>query len=997
MDSTGSFVLVDPPPLDQLALLDPYLPSLSKPSQFEWNPDLVHHLTERRQAVPDHRLFFDELVQLAGLQGPSVYPPESPNDLQSLVSHILSAPGLSSLNQASLLYYLVLTASPEAAAAFALARLLPPEFSLSVRAFHAFDHGEYDLAVRLLADPRVRQPDFVPKTIRLLASAAVPPRDRSRLVVAYSRLTRLSLGKDAAAPIDVRDAEVVLRAWCDSARTRGVLEAWDLAKRRGDEGETEHLMRSILATCFGDNHARTPVAQHLRSLLAYPFSAAEISLLSSFALSPPSTIPSPSLVANWYLSLLISRNQPIEALVFHERSKAQQAGPQRLERDDERERLIKVVESTLTKSQRTALEIELAALSTAAPNTSTAPAVQPPAPTTSTSTITQPAWAPAAPIPIGAPSTTPDPAPPRTLAAARLAALPPPPSPAPKPTDLPLSASPFVRTEAQTAPSSLSTSRGTLPNGTGSNDATSTNNMTSRSSRSGPGGILRALKEQQQQGDRRASLGTLGAPASPARSFVVPALGAERALSMSNGGQGGGGGGSSVASFKTGTGSTVPPSTVGVGFDGIGFTSTGGMTRLDGAQQGWPQHATSTPSPTKPTLAGFGSVRSVPSAQFNPLGSTPRASTSVRRVDPAEAEMEVDDASNEARQVGQGEDDDDMSYSSPPPVEDLRASTARRIEGPDGSSDFSRRVALDPAIQATLRAASNPKSSTRARPPPAETPRRAMDTVKPTPKRTRSSKTTEREAANGGRDRHEDEGSAEEDDAVQDRSASRRTTKENDRGDKRRAVSSEPPARDEVGARRTPDGEVRDKPDADKTIRLPPGAFPDDDDVDGDARPSRRSTSRAPLSHENDDGQGQVEMRQVSRAGAGRRSTRSTRSASKANANDEGTAPTPRRRTTVDPEDDSAPSTRRRSTRASSTQPVPEMTQVKSPQATRSASRADSTANPKTPKPVRRSSRLSTSSTAHEDSGPAHGTARRSTRRAQRAIEEEDEEFDEAD
>jgi len=187
---------------------------------------------------------------LAWLTGPSVYPPTSPNALRTILLDVSSSTSLSSLNVTSILYYLALASSPStAAASFAQSRLLPPEFALSIRAFHALDLGDYPLAIRLLSDPRIRQPDFVSKTIKLLAT--VPKaEERHKVVLSYWRLTGLQLNKEQG-KIGVEEAELVLKALCDPKRKRGAGEAWELARQWGDETDIARLMKAVLSASFG--------------------------------------------------------------------------------------------------------------------------------------------------------------------------------------------------------------------------------------------------------------------------------------------------------------------------------------------------------------------------------------------------------------------------------------------------------------------------------------------------------------------------------------------------------------------------------------------------------------------------------------------------------------------------------------------------------------------------------------------------------------------------
>ncbi|GAA6007883.1 hypothetical protein JCM10207_004912 [Rhodosporidiobolus poonsookiae] len=177
------------------------------------------------------------------------------------------------------------------------------------------------------------------------------------------------------------------------------------------------------------------------------------------------------------------------------------------------------------------------------------------------------------------------------------------------------------------------------------------------------------------------------------------------------------------------------------------------------------------PSPARPTVSGFGSVRPNPPAPAAPL-ATPRAARGASRRFEVEPEADEDEDGDEA-----------MADAAAP----IRAEDAQEEED-DG---FAARAALDPAIAATIAAAESP----RAAPPPPQS----------AAKRSRVS--------NGA--------------AARDRTRSR--------GDKRRAVSAEP---EEAPAQSTSTSQTRarggraarEKPDASRTVRLPPGAFPGEED-----------------------------------------------------------------------------------------------------------------------------------------------------------------------
>ncbi|GJN89088.1 hypothetical protein Rhopal_002062-T1 [Rhodotorula paludigena] len=435
--STESFVVVHPhhgaPAAPaSLAPFFPALDALALPSSSLASTPLDHAVVARiehaRRAQPGGRLFIDLLLELAVPATPLAFPPASPADLAALLVTLAGSHAVSSvLTARSCIYFLALVFSPpHLAARLAHDLLLPPAFRLAVRAFHALDTGNYRLAVKLLADPRVT-PDFVPRIFELLATVPEPASDRADLVLSFWRLANIQLAQHS-----VREARHVVRALCAPERKRGVAEAWALAREWHVEAEREQLARAVLEACFGDNYTQRPVASHLSSLLALPFTPEEDTLTSTFCASPSANLPL-TLTVDWRLSKLIAECRPVDALRFYSTVRREKAS--KLEQSEARDRLLKAVEANLTEVQRTTLELDLS------PPPAPAPAVSSAAPATAASKVTQPAWA---PIPAPAAPATPA-APPRTITAARLAQQPAPAAPAPTAADLPLSASPFVR------------------------------------------------------------------------------------------------------------------------------------------------------------------------------------------------------------------------------------------------------------------------------------------------------------------------------------------------------------------------------------------------------------------------------------------------------------------------------------------------------------------------------------------------------------------------
>ncbi|GAA5909339.1 hypothetical protein JCM8208_005649 [Rhodotorula glutinis] len=443
MDSSQeSFVVVSPHhPAHLPAHFSRFFPSLNDSTLPPSLQDLAQRVEQQRTRQPDHKLFIDHLVALALPDLDDAHRPSYPHDVASLVAR-LAAAGPSPVARSSLYYLALALSGPDLARDLAHDLVLPVPFRLATRALFLVDQGQYALALRRLADPRV-QADFVPRTLAVFASAPPDPKDRSHLVLGYWRLARIRLDDYSS-----DECKHVLRALCAPERARGVHEAWQLARTWPVEAERDQLAATILETCFGANHAGLPLSACLSDLMVVPFTAAEDALATRFCAAPPSPL-SLTLTVDWRLSKLVAEARPVDALRFYSRVRRDQGD--KLAKSDARDRLLKAVEANLSDVQRSTLELDLSP-PTASATSSTAAAAAAPA----RQQVTQPAWAPSA-APSApqqqqqqqpAPSTPV--APPRTLAAARAAQRPAPPPAAPTADELPLSASPFVRSTATT-------------------------------------------------------------------------------------------------------------------------------------------------------------------------------------------------------------------------------------------------------------------------------------------------------------------------------------------------------------------------------------------------------------------------------------------------------------------------------------------------------------------------------------------------------------------
>ncbi|GAA6018989.1 hypothetical protein JCM8202_000632 [Rhodotorula sphaerocarpa] len=881
--STESFVLVGRPAAAGAA---GFPPGLSPPPRLE-----ADQIAAARTLQPDGALAIDHLLALAldGALGEGAqavqWPPASQVDLDALVQLLdrrAQSDQPAPLVARSCLYYLALACSKWQEEVEALQRahdhaqsvlLLPLPFRLAVRALHALDAGHYHDALDLLVHPAVT-PDFVPRTVALLATRPEPARDRSRLVLDYWTLARLDLAR-----YSVTEAAHIVRALCAPDRKRGVAQAWELARDWHVPAERPLLWTAVLETCFGENYTGLPVPHHLSALLALPFAPEEDALVTAFCLAPTPTASNlkrnPALPVDWRLSKLVAESRPVDALEFFARAKhvfTHRGEAERLE-NDARERLLRAVEANLTAVEKARLQLELVAIGKGGGGGATGQAAKTTSGGTSLAALTQPAWAPAAPASRTAPTAAapseaapsrgdasatmivvedevePSPEhgaqqlPPRTLAELRQQRQPPAPAPAPTAADLPLSASPFVRRQQQQSTASSQAS-GPAAGSRGGSD------------------VLRAL---QQQNTPRKGDGSSGGFAGPL-GVTSAATGSPFRLQALH------------HASSAGVNGTSDAGTMSARTGGPGSAS---LVSVSGTGSGLLRPASDAVSRPTPTLPGFGSVR------------RPVAPASVAAAQQVAAEVSTpvprrtaQTSRREQRELTQEDEGEEADGNGDAAMSEAAGSAEDRAGEDVAAEDFAHRAARDPAVQRTIQAASS----------------RSKDE--------RSPQQQQQQGATAQAEAEPEDADPAERASKRGATPARRTTR---RADKRRAVQGQPPNENRVDASRTED------------VRLPPGAFPgqgeEDDDDQGatdqgaggaqgqEARGEKRSTTRAKGRSSSSSAAGQ------SRSGKAAPATAAPATPARASSR----RTTRSRASTAEPTSP-PPSTVRRSTRASSVQ-----------------------------------------------------------------------------
>ncbi|GJJ15041.1 hypothetical protein Clacol_009316 [Clathrus columnatus] len=239
---------------------------------FPFTNEVIESIQARR-TVMANELIFDLLLEQACIASPhSLFPPSTPDILQTLISAITLCPW-DFLKKSALYFYLLSFMSPEIAQRNTS---LPPHFVALARACFLLDLGDLpslQRAVALLGDARIVQ-DLAPKILQTLELANEP-----RLVRTYVRTAQPVLQA-------FEDAAIYVRALLDQS----LAEAW-IFQRGFPEGSPVRngLVRVILDACL----MPIPNQRHLQHLLSLPLSPFESSLLQAYALSPPRELSPP--------------------------------------------------------------------------------------------------------------------------------------------------------------------------------------------------------------------------------------------------------------------------------------------------------------------------------------------------------------------------------------------------------------------------------------------------------------------------------------------------------------------------------------------------------------------------------------------------------------------------------------------------------------------------------------------------------------------------------
>ncbi|WVQ71842.1 hypothetical protein IAR50_001384 [Cryptococcus sp. DSM 104548] len=288
-------------------------------SASPWIDDSVAGTIEqRRQSSPGEKLFYDRLLEIAGIDGPSVYPPRNPADIRRLL-HSINSTDLDRLKKDCYFYYLLkdYDAQPQAAEIngdgegeemdldgaalvrscdgraeeFAKKRCMPSQWRLFIDGYWALDHWLWEDAVGSLSDPSISEINFIPEIVQALSSSVSPSNLSSSLLHSLLLTTQTQL------PYGTPENEMSVVATASAA---SLSEAFTVIRRAPDAQNQSQLREAVWCWALGaprtlcgeGSHPVQPKA--LKELLHIPLLPAEETHLVDFLSRPPRTISTPA-------------------------------------------------------------------------------------------------------------------------------------------------------------------------------------------------------------------------------------------------------------------------------------------------------------------------------------------------------------------------------------------------------------------------------------------------------------------------------------------------------------------------------------------------------------------------------------------------------------------------------------------------------------------------------------------------------------------------------
>ncbi|KAI5996365.1 nuclear pore complex assembly-domain-containing protein [Pisolithus albus] len=310
--------------------------------EFPWNEHKVSEIESRRARMAD-LLLFDVLLIRGGIRQPDMYYP--PVDMSSLrrLLRAIDTSTYDTLKKDCLVYILLKWYQDNRVARFLEDRCIPPQFAALADAYWHLDTGcHVAKAVSILSDARLNR-DYVSKILQALALDDHP----SPLVVKYVRTAKPLL-------TEPQDIDLYTLSLADLS----FLEAWQYQRTFPESSSTRtRLLHKLLEWCLSPIPRSGPLAQ----LIGFPLNSFEQSQLTSYALSPPPSLPPHSVTVLQELVCvrLIQSADYVEAIKLDRRFVAVSGSSSK-----ERKQLMDEIISTLSPAECWSLEAEVGQIAT---------------------------------------------------------------------------------------------------------------------------------------------------------------------------------------------------------------------------------------------------------------------------------------------------------------------------------------------------------------------------------------------------------------------------------------------------------------------------------------------------------------------------------------------------------------------------------------------------------------------------------------------------------
>ncbi|KAF8637860.1 hypothetical protein AX17_002486 [Amanita inopinata Kibby_2008] len=241
-------------------------------SNFAWRESRTEQIEQRRALVGD-ALIYDLLLSAGGIKQPdALYPPTDVSALKRLLDDI-EASQYDALKKECLVYYLLKWHLDGREDRFQLDRCIPPHFTALADAYWLLDTGfNVPRAVSILSDARLNQ-DLTSKVLQTISLAPNSPA----LIVKYIRTAQPAVTEPS-------DLELYTIALAESS----LCDAWEYQRTFNEiSAIRSRLFKALLEWSVTPK----PKPAALKELLFLPLSSYEQSLLRSYAVQPPPSMP----------------------------------------------------------------------------------------------------------------------------------------------------------------------------------------------------------------------------------------------------------------------------------------------------------------------------------------------------------------------------------------------------------------------------------------------------------------------------------------------------------------------------------------------------------------------------------------------------------------------------------------------------------------------------------------------------------------------------------